>query len=61
MDAAKLAAFLCGDTKQKLGEVYRVGLTRGNRLPLIQVEYLYFVIIVGQILLKNPTSSCSYC
>ena len=37
MDAAKLAAFMCGDTKQRLDEVYGVGLTQGRRLPLIQV------------------------
>lgn len=37
MDAAKLAAFLCGDTRQRLEEVYGVGLTQGRRLPLIQV------------------------
>jgi len=37
MDAAKLAAFMCGDTKQSLIQVYGVGLTRGKRLPLIQV------------------------
>ena len=37
MDAAKLAAFMCGDTKQSLNQVYGVGLTRGKRLPLIQV------------------------
>ena len=28
---------MCGDTEQKLEEVYGVGLTRGRRLPLIQV------------------------
>ena len=37
MDAAKLAAFMCGDTHQELSEVYGVGLTQGRRLPLIQV------------------------
>jgi len=37
MDAAKVAAFMCGDTKQQLSEVYGVGLTVGRRLPLIQV------------------------
>ena len=37
MDAAKVAAFLCGDTRQRLEEVYGVGLTQGRRLPLIQV------------------------
>ena len=37
MDAAKLAAFMCGDTKQSLNQVYGVGLTRGKRLTLIQV------------------------
>ena len=33
----QVAAFMCGDTEQKLEEVYGVGLTRGRRLPLIQV------------------------
>ena len=28
---------MCGDTQQSLAEVYGVGLTRGRRLPLIQV------------------------
>ena len=37
MDAAKLAAFMVGDTSQELADVYGVGLTRGRRLPLIQV------------------------
>ena len=37
MDAAKLAAFMVGDTSQELEDVYGVGLTRGRRLPLIQV------------------------
>ena len=37
MDAAKLAAFMCGDTKQSLADVYGVDLTIGSRLPLIQV------------------------
>ena len=38
MDAAKVAAFMCGNTEQSLEQVYGVGLTRGTRLPLIQVE-----------------------
>ena len=29
---------MCGDTEQKLEEVYGVGLTKGRRLPLIQVS-----------------------
>ena len=37
MDAAKLAAFMCGDTQQSLADVYGVDLTVGSRLPLIQV------------------------
>jgi len=37
MDAAKLAAFMCGDTKQNINEIYGVDFTVGNRLPLIQV------------------------
>jgi len=37
MDAAKLAAFMCGDTKQSINDVYGVDLTLGRRLPLIQV------------------------
>ena len=36
MDAAKVAAFMCGNTEQSLEQVYGVGLTRGTRLPLIQ-------------------------
>ena len=38
MDAAKLAAFLCGDTGQELREIYGVDLAAGTRLPLIQVS-----------------------
>ena len=38
MDAAKVAAFMCGDTDQSLEEVYGVGLTTGTRLPLIQAS-----------------------
>ena len=38
MDAAKVAAFMCGKTEQSLEEVYGVGLTRGSRLPLIQAR-----------------------
>ena len=38
MDAAKVAAFMCGNTEQSLEQVYGVGLTRGTRLPLIQVK-----------------------
>ena len=38
MDAAKVAAFMCGNTEQSLEEVYGVGLTRGTRLPLIQAS-----------------------
>ena len=38
MDAAKVAAFMCGNTDQSLEEVYGVGLTRGTRLPLIQAS-----------------------
>ena len=37
MDAAKLAAFMCGDTKQQIEDIYGVDFTVGNRLPLIQV------------------------
>ena len=49
MDAAKLAAFMCGDTRQvggsrhpmvpaqSLEEMYGVDMCRGNRLPLVQV------------------------
>jgi len=37
MDAAKLAAFMCGDTKQEINEIYGVDFTVGRRLPLIQV------------------------
>eukprot|EP00092_Neocalanus_flemingeri_P007642 GFUD01008250.1.p1 GENE.GFUD01008250.1~~GFUD01008250.1.p1 ORF type:complete len:404 (+),score=89.24 GFUD01008250.1:42-1214(+) len=37
MDAAKLAAFMCGDTKQQISEIYGVDFTVGRRLPLIQV------------------------
>jgi len=37
MDAAKITAFMAGDTKQSINEVYGVGLCVGNRLPLIQV------------------------
>lgn len=37
MDAAKLAAFMCGDTKQQISEIYGVDFTVGTRLPLIQV------------------------
>ena len=33
----QVAAFMAGDTVQALAEVYGVGLTRGRRLPLIQV------------------------
>ena len=38
MDAAKLAAFMAGDTTQELEEVYGVDLCQGKRLPLIQVS-----------------------
>ena len=50
MDAAKLAAFMCGDTRQvggsrhpmvpaqSLEEMYGVDMCRGNRLPLVQVR-----------------------
>ena len=38
MDAAKVAAFMCGDTEQSLDQVYGVELTRGTRLPLIQAS-----------------------
>merc|ERR1719228_3019690 len=37
MDAAKLAAFMCGNTTQKISEIYGVDFTVGTRLPLIQV------------------------
>lgn len=37
MDAAKLAAFMCGDTRQNISDIYGVDLTVGRRLPLIQV------------------------
>jgi len=37
MDVAKVAAFLCGDTKQKIEEIYGIDLCVGKRLPLIQV------------------------
>lgn len=37
MDAAKLAAFMCGDTKQDITDVYGVDLCVGRRLPLLQV------------------------
>jgi len=37
MDAAKITAFMCGDTKQSIEDVYGVDLTVGRRLPLIQV------------------------
>ena len=37
MDCAKLAAFLCGDTRQDLADCYGVGFCVGERLPLIQV------------------------
>ena len=36
MDTAKLAAFMCGDTKQQISEIYGVDLTVSHRLPLIQ-------------------------
>eukprot|EP00088_Acartia_fossae_P029509 TRINITY_DN30385_c0_g1_i1.p1 TRINITY_DN30385_c0_g1~~TRINITY_DN30385_c0_g1_i1.p1 ORF type:complete len:392 (+),score=71.90 TRINITY_DN30385_c0_g1_i1:53-1228(+) len=37
MDTAKLTAFMAGDTKQSIQEVYGVGKTVGRRLPLVQV------------------------
>jgi len=37
MDAAKLTAFMAGNTRQSMEEVYGVGKTVGSRLPLIQV------------------------
>ena len=40
---------MCGDTQQSLADVYGVGLTRGRRLPLIQVTNVMkttFTIII---------------
>ena len=37
MDAAKLAAFMCGDTSQNIADIYGVDLAVGRRLPLVQV------------------------
>ena len=37
LQTVQVAAFMCGDTQQSLADVYGVGLTRGRRLPLIQV------------------------
>lgn len=37
MDAAKLTAFMCGDTKQSINDVYGVDKCVGRRLPLIMV------------------------
>ena len=37
LQTPQVAAFMCGDTQQSLTDVYGVGLTKGRRLPLIQV------------------------
>ncbi|XP_023323161.1 uncharacterized protein LOC111697370 [Eurytemora carolleeae] len=37
MDAAKLASFMAGNTKQSLNDIYGVDKCIGRRLPLIQV------------------------
>ena len=38
MDVAKLVAFLAHqECTQSIGDIYGVGMCRGNRLPLVQI------------------------
>ena len=48
---------MCGDTQQALADVYGVGLTRGRRLPLIQVTSDVTKTTLRVILTQVPTTS----
>ena len=57
LPTVQVAAFMCGDTQQALTDVYGVGLTRGRRLPLIQVTSDVTKTTLTVSLTQVPTTS----